>query len=135
MQLKVFHIDGQPHLATRDGAFFETAATLESLIAERLEEQQQADLTAWEASSTALPQEAEAVAPASAVPEVPATVPDQPAADPVEDAPAPVLAALMVVAPLAPQHAPKGNRGARWTTAGAERRGRVAQHWSVRRKA
>ena len=46
MQRKVFEIDGQPHLATRDGSFFETAGTLERLIAGELDARQQADLAA-----------------------------------------------------------------------------------------
>ena len=65
MQRKVFEIDGQPHLATRDGSFFETAGTLERLIAGELEAQQQADLAAWEAGGTAVP----SPAPAQAAPE------------------------------------------------------------------
>ena len=55
MQRKVFEIDGQPHLATRNGSFFETAGTLERLIAEELDAQQQADLAAWEAGGTTEP--------------------------------------------------------------------------------
>lgn len=55
MQRKVFEIDGQPHLATRDGSFFETAGTLERLIAGEIEARQQADLAAWEAGGTAEP--------------------------------------------------------------------------------
>ncbi len=55
MQRKVFEIDGQPHLATRDGSFFETAGTLERLIAGEVETRQQADLAAWEAGGTAEP--------------------------------------------------------------------------------
>ena len=55
MQRKVFEIDGQPHLATRDGSFFETAGTLERLIAGEVEAQQQADLAAWEAGGTTEP--------------------------------------------------------------------------------
>ena len=62
MQRKVFWIDGQPHLASRDGSFFETAATLERSIADRLEAQQERDLAAWEASGDAVSHEAEAVA-------------------------------------------------------------------------
>ncbi len=65
MQRKVFEIDGQPHLATRDGSFFETAGTLERLIAGEVEAQQQADLAAWEASGTPEP----FPAPAQAAPE------------------------------------------------------------------
>ena len=67
MQRKVFEIDGQPHLATRDGSFFETAGTLERLIAGEVEAQQQADLAAWEAGGTAEP--SPAPAPAQAAPE------------------------------------------------------------------
>ncbi len=67
MQRKVFEIDGQPHLATRDGSFFETAGTLERLIAGELEAQQQADLAAWEAGGTAEP--SPAPVPAQAAPE------------------------------------------------------------------
>jgi DNA-binding protein H-NS len=62
MQRKVFWIDGQPHLASRDGSFFETAATLERSIADRLEAQQERDLAAWEASGDTVSHEAEAVA-------------------------------------------------------------------------
>ena len=54
MQRKVFEIDGQPHLASRDGNFFETAGTLECLIAGELDAQQQADLAAWEAGGTTI---------------------------------------------------------------------------------
>ena len=61
MQRKVFWIDGQPHLATRDGSFFETAATLERSIADQLEAQQERDLAAWEASGDAVSHVAEAV--------------------------------------------------------------------------
>jgi DNA-binding protein H-NS len=68
MQRKVFEIDGQPHLATRDGSFFETAGTLERLIAEELDAQQQADLAAWEAGSTTEPS-SPALAPTQAAPE------------------------------------------------------------------
>ena len=67
MQRKVFEIDGQPHLATRDGSFFETAGTLERLIAGEVEAQQQADLAAWEAGGTAEP--SPAPVPAQAAPE------------------------------------------------------------------
>ncbi len=69
MQRKVFEIDGRSHLATRDGGFFETAGTLERLIAGELDAQQQADLAAWEAGGTAEP--SPAPAPAQAAPEPP----------------------------------------------------------------
>src|SRR3712207_1281184 len=67
MQRKVFEIDGQPHLATRDGGFFETAGTLERLIAGGLGARQRADLAAWEAGGTAEP--SPAPVPAQAAPE------------------------------------------------------------------
>ncbi len=67
MQRKIFEIDGQPHLATRDGSLFETAGTLERLIAEELDAQQQADLAVWEAGGAAEP--SPAPAPAQAAPE------------------------------------------------------------------
>jgi hypothetical protein len=66
MQRKVFEIDGQPHLATRDGGFFETAGTLERPIAGELEARQQADLAAWDAGGTAEPS---SPTPAQAAPE------------------------------------------------------------------
>ena len=68
MQRRVFDIDGQPHLATRDGGFLETAGTLERLIAGEVEARQQADLAAWEAGGTAGPS-SPAAAPAQAPPE------------------------------------------------------------------
>ena len=67
MQRKVFEIDGQPHLATRDGSFFETAGTLERLSAGEVEAQQRAALAAWEAGGTAAP--SPTPAPAQAAPE------------------------------------------------------------------
>ncbi len=86
MQRKVFEIDGQPHLATRDGSFFETAGTLERLIAGEVEAQQQADLAAWEAGGTAEPSPAP----------VPAQVAPEPAEqrDKLEDAKAALRAEL-----------------------------------------
>src|SRR4051794_20115704 len=50
MQRRVFRIDEAPHLATRDGSFFETAATLQRLIAAHQADEapQQADLAIWE---------------------------------------------------------------------------------------
>ena len=55
-------------MATRDGSFFETAGTLERLIAGEVEAQQQADLAAWEASGTTEPS-SPAPVPAPAAPE------------------------------------------------------------------
>ncbi len=49
MQKKVFRIGGELVLATRDGALFETAGTLERLIAEG--ERQRRDLAEWEATA------------------------------------------------------------------------------------
>jgi hypothetical protein len=136
MQLKVFRIGRQPYLATRDGGFIETAATLERLIAAGFEEQQQADLVAWETSGPVLPQAAEAGAPHPAA-ETPVIVSELAAAEPVPDAPAVVLTAVVQPASLMLPRRPrdKGRAGTGWVTAGAARRGRAAQHWSVRREA
>jgi len=116
MQKKVFRIGGEAVLATRDGALFETAGTLERLIAEG--ERQRRDLAEWEATAT----------PGPAV-EAPAPPPPPPAEDP-NPSPAPVALAARRTAKT------RGLRGTppaeRWLTAGAERRGRLAQHWSRR---
>jgi hypothetical protein len=166
MQRRVFRIAGTAVLATRDGTFFETAATLAPLIAEG--ERQQRDLAAWEAAAPmaeppAPPPEPErpadaALAPADqAAPDlelVPAPAPAlalEAAVASVEEA-APAPAALLALEPqaeAAPEPASlvpvaakptvssapvrKAPRGERWLTAGAERRGRLAQHWSRRR--
>ena len=113
MQKKVFRIGGELVLATRDGALFETAGTLERLIAEG--ERQRRDLAGREA--------------AAPVPAVEAPAPPAPAhaAEPEQ------LAAPGPRAPVAA--APRQRRtprAERWLTAGAERRGRLAQHWSLR---
>lgn len=113
MHRKVFRVGGEAVLATRDGALFETAGTLERLIAEG--ERQRRDLA-----------EREAVAP---VPAVEAPAPPAPA-HAAEPGP---LAAPGPRAPVAA--APRQRRtprAERWLTAGAERRGRLAQHWSLR---
>jgi hypothetical protein len=166
MQRKVFRIAGTAVLATRDGTFFETAATLAPLIAEG--ERQQRDLAAWEAAAPvaeipAPPREPErpadaALAPTGqAAPDLELATAPEPAL-PLEadvasaegEAPAPagvavqepqteatselvplVLGAAKPTVPAAPVR--KAPRGERWLTAGAERRGRLVQHWSRRR--
>jgi hypothetical protein len=166
MQRKVFRIAGAAVLATRDGTFFETAATLKPLIAEG--ERQQRDLAAWEAAAPvaeplAPPREPErptdaALVPAEqkapdlspvAAPEPPSSL--SPASASTKDATFPTaiipLEPLTAAAPelarpmsmLAKQVgsvAPvrKAQAGERWLTAGAERRGRLTQHWSRRRR-
>ncbi len=74
-------------MATHDGSFFETAGTLERLIAGEVEAQQQADLAAWEAGGTAEPSPAP----------VPAQVAPEPAEqrDKLEDAKAALWAGAM----------------------------------------
>jgi hypothetical protein len=117
MQQKVFRIDGAPHLATRDGALFETAGTLDRLIAEG--ERQRRDLAGWEATAPA--------------PAVEAPAPPVPSSVPSAESPAAADLAPLPVAKVA--EAPRQRRtprAERWLTAGAERRGRRAQHWSVR---
>jgi hypothetical protein len=135
MQRRVFRIDGAPYLATRDGSFFETAATLHRLIAARHadEAQQQADLAAWDASGTAAPSPStqsapDALPPRSAVP--PATVPETPAR--LAEEPAPAVAAAETASTLTPRRRSRHQRTPGWMTAGAERRGRGEQHWSTR---
>jgi hypothetical protein len=166
MQRKVFQIAGMAVLATRDGTFFETAATLKPLIAEG--ERQQRDLAAWVAAAPVVeppapPREPEQPAgaalvsagqtapdlervptPKSAQPleadvasaeeEAPAPAALLALAPQVEAAPKPVPVAPVVAKPMVPS-APvrKVPRGERWLTAGAVRRGRLAQHWSRRR--
>jgi hypothetical protein len=166
MQRKVFQIAGMAVLATRDGTFFETAATLAPLIAEG--ERQQRDLAAWEAAApvaevpapppnpewlagtTFAPAEQKApdlapvVAPEPAPPPEPALASAEEATPPVtavaaaepQAGAAPEPASIVPVAEkrtgsAAPMR--KVQRGERWLTAGAERRGRLAQHWSRRR--
>jgi hypothetical protein len=163
MQRKVFRIAGTAVLATRDGTFFETAATLAPLIAEG--ERQQRDLVAWEAAVPMVeppapppnPERPVAAALAPAAPDLePATAPETAlpleadAASAEEEAPAPAaLVALELQAEAVPKPAlvmplavnrrvpsipeRKARCGERWLTAGAERRGRLAQHWSRRR--
>ncbi len=135
MQRKVFRIDGAPHLATRDGSFFETAATLQRLIAAHQVEdaQQQADLAAWEARGTAVPSHItqpvpEARPPRPAAP--PATVPETPAR--LAEEPAPAVAAAEAASTMMPRRRSRHQRAPGWMTAGAERRGRGEQHWSTR---
>ena len=116
MQKKVFRV-GAAVLAARDGTLFETAGTLQRLITEG--ERQRRDLDEWEAAPTPHPRVAEA----------PTRPPPSPVAEPE---PPPALKALP--APLPARKAePRGvPRGERWRTAGALRRGRLAQHWSMR---
>ena len=126
MQRKVFHIDGTPVLATRDGGFFETAATLARLIAQG--ETQRRDVEGWQAVATpAAPEpEPEAPPPRKARPPADQEAPRHEAA-PVDESPdiSPAAAEVLFQRRAGQQ---------RWVTAGAERRGRVSQHWSARRK-
>ena len=118
MQRKVFRIGGEPVLATRDGARFETSATLGRLIAEG--ERQRRDLAGWEASAAP---PAEAPAPPSPPR---GRKPSAPRPEPMAQ-----IAPRTAVAAKPPR--PETPRGERWLTAGAVRRGRLAQHWSRRR--
>ena len=117
MHLKVFRVGGEPVLATRDGALFETAATLGRLIVEG--GRQRRDLAAWQAAVPA----PEAKAPSLPSPLRSAEKP-RPKPPVVSPPPMPVAAAR-----LKGRAAPRGER---WRTAGAERRGRLAEHWSRR---
>ena len=163
MQRKLFKLDGTAVVATRDGTFLETTATLEQLIEEG--ERQQRDLADWQAAALAeaLP-EIEAASLPQSEPEPPDTaetelpVPEPapakaeivqlaltpPAAEleaptEAEEAlPLPVVAASVhSMIPGAQSTTPptrKHPRQDQWVTAGAERRGRAVKHWSTRRK-
>jgi hypothetical protein len=123
MQRKVFRIDGEAVLATRDGSFFETAATLGQLIEEG--EQRRRDLTEWEAASpTAVP-----------APEEPEPPPGRASQSDDETAPSePELPTTSPNVPVKAEATGRQPRPPRWFTAGAERQGRASQHWSVRPK-
>jgi hypothetical protein len=143
MQRKVFRIGGEAVLATRDGSFFETAATLERLIAKELGARQARALAAWEASGSTEP----SPAPGPTLGAVPPALPEPPAAmaEPLElvvaetpvAAPAPVVPAGALVAGNAARKTASVRKllpGERWLTAGAERRGRTPRHWSARQR-
>lgn len=154
MQLKVFDIDGKPHVATRNRSFFETSATLDKLIATQLEHQQLADWQAWEASGTADresgPSPDTGAAPAAAAAASPRGVeggavsahertPSERPAPAVQDTavlacPSHQVVSSALSAGLTPSRteAARQQHMGRWLLAGAERRGRVAQHWSTR---
>ena len=122
MQKKLFRIGGAAVLATRDGALFETAGTLERLIAEG--DRQRRDLAEWEAASLP-PAEVPAPPPSPPVAAPPIRLP------PTDTAPQPDIAPEpRTVRTAKPRRVPRAER---WQTAGAERRGRLAQHWSTRR--
>jgi hypothetical protein len=135
MQRKIFRIAGRGEvLATRGGGLFETASTLERLIAAAMKERPDAAPTppapAPRAVGTPAPRR-KPVRPAASGATVPAT--DE--------------AVTLSADAALPPHAPPGAEPARtlparrrrwqpdpprWTTAGAARRGRAAVHWSLR---
>jgi hypothetical protein len=154
MQRKLFHVGEQQVLATRGGGLFETAATLERLIAEG-----RARLGAVvPAAESAVPEtmpvetappepEATPAEPGSAdtTPEAPRVRTRRPrAAKPASVpmpgidamAPAPGDAAQQAAASVvrAPRRRAKQDEAPRWSTAGAARRGRAAVHWSTRNR-
>lgn len=136
MQRKVFHIAGAPVLATRGGGLFETAATLEGLLVLG-----RARIGAGPAQA-ALPAPMPQAAPAPPRPSRRAARPAAPAAG-APMAEGPVVPAPRSAAPPPGEPGPgpaaaagtqrdRGSREPRWMTAGAERRGRAAVHWSTR---
>lgn len=156
MQRKVFQIDSQPVLATRDGVFFETVGTLTALIAEG--EQRLRDLDSWAAAASDAEDEADVAAQLPASGEISAPSPSPRAVIKPHTNP-PItseeqlggLDGLASVAepslPLTRDPAGEGaaallpgtaqattKRGERWLTAGAGRRGRTSQHWSKHRR-
>jgi DNA-binding protein H-NS len=133
MQRRVFWIDGSPVLATRDGGFYETAATLAPIMAEGL--RQLADLAAWRdgaspseggRSQEGLEPPGDARAPAAPTP---AGAPEQvvraeAAGGPRSDSPA------------AAGDARPTRQGGRWPTAGAAtREGKKAEETEGAREA
>lgn len=148
MQRKVFHIDGEPVLATRGGGLFETAATLEGLLVlgrERIRGRAapaSAGTPQPPPSATpvgmAEPRPAAKREPRRAARRMEASAPTiLPATEgPAEPAPpspaSPIREPDPRIAPAAEARRDRGSREPRWITAGAERRGRAAVHWSTR---
>lgn len=167
MQRKVFRVGETAVLATRDGSFFETAATLTSLIEEG--EQQRRDLAAWQEADveTALAARESTPEPPSRPPEIETAeppvkvkrrvgrprkdptaaepLPCKPKSQPAKAVPSPALfgtegankqleeVSSPTQSPPTPRaRAARKPREPHWMTAGAERRGRAAQHWSTR---
>jgi hypothetical protein len=136
VQRRVFHIDGEPVLATRDG-FLETAGTLAVLIAEGLIRQR--DLAAGQATGEGrgVPDAAPPASPdPTPVPAPPAT--PEPPAPPLAPAPMPPHPEGGADGSLSPRTLAAGRsprpRQPRWLTAGATRRGRDGVHWSTRQR-
>lgn len=131
MQRKVFRVSGRNVLATRGGGLFETAATLERLIAE-----------GRALLATRHPPEPEAAEaeiaspPAPRSPRLRRTRPLPPAEPSLQAAPAPAPPPDPAPQEPQPSEAPPTRRARppqpRWVTAGAERRGRAGVHWSTR---
>jgi len=129
MQRRVFLIDGAPYLAVRSDGFCETAGTLEPLIAEGLKA----------LHAAAPPPEPLVQAEPPPVPKLPRAPrkprsPPPPAAPPTAPPAEPQPAVVPVIARAAAKPRPREREKdtPRWLTAGAERRGRAAQHWSGR---
>ena len=180
MQRKLFRLDGREVLATRGGGLYETASTLQRLIAEGRQhlaavvpdpvasgaDTEPGPPVAVELPPTSAPvsvgpaagaatlsddasvaasvtDDAPRVAASSA--EVPLLATEAPpkaprrrraAAAPVAPSPVPAIAPVMTPAAVPASPAARPRRAAaetpRWSTAGAERRGRAAVHWSKR---
>lgn len=156
MQRKLFRFGGQDVLATCGGGLYETASTLDRLIAVG-----RASLPAAVAEPAALvveavrspepqpetvaePPDATAVAEQASVGPEPEAKPAPrrrarapraapPVIDAAPDAPVEMQAPPEVgMDPTAGSRARKPAAASRWATAGAERRGRTDQHWSKR---
>ncbi|MBY0330262.1 MAG: hypothetical protein K2X49_06300 [Acetobacteraceae bacterium] len=150
MQRKLFHAGGREVLATRGGGLYETASTLERLIAEGLKllpasprampEPGPSQVAEPEPSQVAEPQPpamaepppapkrrrarpASAMAPADPAPASPEPPESEPAL------PAGPRAAATAIPPRSRRHHAEPPR---WSTAGAARRGRATVHWSTR---
>ncbi len=138
MQRKVFQVNGQPMLATRGGGLYETAATLERLIAlgqdmlrPTLPEAAPPAQDAGREDPALEPPRRRATEPAPRRRPRPAPAPraeawTAPPDPPAQPEPSPKATTAR------PGRAPRG--GERWVTAGAERRGRAGVHWSTRQQ-
>lgn len=154
MQRKVFRIGGKPVLVTRGGGLYETAATLQGLLAlgrERIG----ARLARAAVEKAAAPPAAASPVRRTPEPDLNAEQPArpiskrrttsksmpvrriEPAAEDDVTLRLPLETPQLKVRASGPPSAllarrPRGSREPRWVTAGAERRGRAGVHWSTR---
>ena len=161
MQRKLFRLDGREMLATCGGGLYETASTLDRLIAigrDRLPAAVSAPVVMAAAPEPSPAVVAAAPEPSPVAPETMAREPEATQPDVAHEDAEPVTAprprrraraarvvplaseadpvaepeAASDIAPRPGTRARKPAAASRWSTAGAERRGRTEQHWSKR---